>query len=142
MSGKDAGRFLHATYLFPLFPLLSSLFKKTAYGASSVARRFGCRVRPTICLGQEKRLLPFPGPAAAAGAGSAHPSPGCSRAGSIDESSLPPNPREGGLLSDGACLTPAAAESQQTRVVTGFDCSHVNQAGNSLWHLVSVYFVF
>ena len=70
------------------------------------------------------------------------PRPRCSRAGSKYESSLPHKPREGGLLCGGVFLTLPAAESQQIRVVTGFDYSYVNEAGNSLWHLVSVYFVF
>lgn len=56
------------------------------------------------------------------------------------ESSLPRNPEEGGLLH--GFLTPPAAESQQIRVTTGFDYSYVNLAGHSLWHLISVYFVF
>lgn len=130
--------------LLPPF-LFSFLFKKNAYRASSVARRFGCCAHPSH--------LPWPGegvPCPSPGwlllqeplAPITSPKPRCFRAGSKYESSLPHNPREGGLLCGGAFLTPPAAESQQIRAVTGFDCSHVNRAGNSLWHLVSVYFVF
>lgn len=56
--------------------------------------------------------------------------PHCCHAGSKHKSTLPPIPREGGLLCARAFLTPPAAESQQIRVVMGGDYSSVNQAEN------------